>query len=253
MASKKCGVYQITCRPNGRVYVGSSVQIYVRWAEHRRRLRRGDHHSRRMQGAWDKYGEESFRFSVLEECPKDQLEKREQFYLDSLKPAFNVITDIAGRSSPEIIAKRAAALRARAALITHCPKGHAYDEANTMIHQGKRVCRKCNAERVSAIYASETHEERERRRERAAVQATREKDRADRLAYTVSHRAEKRAYDKARRAISTAQKRERRANETPEQREHRLRLKRESYERHREASIAKMRERYRLRQQGARA
>ena len=32
-------------------------------------------------------------------------------------------------------------------LITHCPKGHAYDGINTAIRDGKRHCRACNRER----------------------------------------------------------------------------------------------------------
>lgn len=36
-------------------------------------------------------------------------------------------------------------IRANAAKITHCPLGHAYDEANTLIHSGKRHCRACRA------------------------------------------------------------------------------------------------------------
>src|SRR5207247_883193 len=85
----------------------------------------------------------------------------------------------------EMRAKIAASLRARAALITHCPKGHPYDEANTMIHQGKRVCRKCNAERVAEIYTSETPAQRETRRNYAASQY--EKKRSD-PAYKASMR-----------------------------------------------------------------
>jgi hypothetical protein len=27
---------------------------------------------------------------------------------------------------------------------THCPSGHAYDEANTRVYKGMRVCRECN-------------------------------------------------------------------------------------------------------------
>ena len=36
--------------------------------------------------------------------------------------------------------------RQRAALVTHCPKGHEYDEANTRLLRGTRVCRKCSNE-----------------------------------------------------------------------------------------------------------
>lgn len=246
MNNEKCGVYQIKCGPNGEAYIGSSVRIYSRWSEHRRKLRRGDHHCPRLQKAWDRYGESAFHFLIIQECAREVLEFTEQQWLNLLRPTFNVITDIAGRSSEEMLAKRAASLRARAALITHCPKGHAYDDANTMIHQGKRVCRKCNAERVSGIYAAETSEEREKRRVRAAIQAAREKDRAQRAAYAASHRAEKAEYDRQHRTEANERRRESRGNESPERREYRLRLKRESYERHREAALVKMRERYRL-------
>lgn len=36
---------------------------------------------------------------------------------------------------------------ARHASLTHCPRGHAYDEANTRVHKGKRYCRACQRER----------------------------------------------------------------------------------------------------------
>ena len=43
-------------------------------------------------------------------------------------------------------------MRRRAALITHCPRGHAYDEVNTYNRKpgsnGRRVCRTCNRERM---------------------------------------------------------------------------------------------------------
>jgi hypothetical protein len=34
--------------------------------------------------------------------------------------------------------------RARGWDITHCPRGHAYDEANTHWYRGHRFCRACN-------------------------------------------------------------------------------------------------------------
>lgn len=35
---------------------------------------------------------------------------------------------------------------------THCRRGHAFDEANTRIQQGNRVCRRCIADRSKAWY-----------------------------------------------------------------------------------------------------
>lgn len=52
-------------------------------------LRRGVHHSKHMQRAFNKYGEKTFVFEVLEFCENDKLLEIEQKYLDSLKPEYN--------------------------------------------------------------------------------------------------------------------------------------------------------------------
>jgi group I intron endonuclease len=232
MANEKCGIYQIRCNASGLAYVGSSKKIYSRWTDHRRYLRKGDHHTPYLQNAWNKYGEGAFEFLIIEECAQDELEAREQHYIDTLQPAFNSVTDVKRRSGPEQRAKIAAATRARAALITHCPRGHPYDEANTYFSKkGKRICRACNAERVASIYAAETPEQTEHRSKQRADHYAANRDVVlSRVSiYTAEHRAEKREYDRLHRAEQTNRKRERRQNETPEQRENRLRQKRESY------------------------
>lgn len=38
------------------------------------------------------------------------------------------------------------------ALKTHCPRGHAYDEANTAVYDNKRVCKTCRNERALVAY-----------------------------------------------------------------------------------------------------
>jgi len=232
MKNEKCGIYQIQCLRNGKRYVGSSKRMYTRWSEHRGALRKQKHCSPYLQYAWSKYGEDVFEFSILEECALEELEAREQFYIDKLKPAFNSMTDVKRRISPEIAAKRAATLRALFARITHCPKGHPYDDEN--LYKGKtggRRCKACNAERVSKIYNSLTPEEHE-----AAILYRREYYKNNRVevlgkqrVYVAEHKAEKRAYDRLRRSEANQQRNERRKNETPEQREHRLAKKRESY------------------------
>ena len=81
---KKSGVYKITNVVNGRVYIGSTVFFKRRWKVHKTNLRGGYHHSPKLQHAWNKYGEESFEFSVIEECLPDKhtLEAREQVWID---------------------------------------------------------------------------------------------------------------------------------------------------------------------------
>lgn len=61
-----CGIYQIKNLVNGKVYIGSSVNIHSRWRKHRCDLRKAQHHSAALQRAWDKYGESQFEFSVIE-------------------------------------------------------------------------------------------------------------------------------------------------------------------------------------------
>lgn len=196
---KKCGVYLIRCDANDQIYVGSSKRIHTRWGQHRYYLNAGKSNCRYLQHAWTRYGESAFHISVLEECQEDQLEVREQHYIDTLHPAFNSITDIKRRYGAEMLAKRAAALRARAAKITHCPKGHEYSEANTYRNKkGKRICRACNAERVSGVYAKETPEQRELRRQRTKnyYEANKEALSASMREYAAAHKEQKREYDR---------------------------------------------------------
>lgn len=77
------GIYQILNLVNGKRYVGSAVNIRARWSSHRHLLRCGKHHSDHLQSAWNKYGEDSFEFSVIEFCEKSDLVSREQFHIDS--------------------------------------------------------------------------------------------------------------------------------------------------------------------------
>jgi group I intron endonuclease len=80
------GIYIITCTPTSKIYIGSSVNIRNRCREHRGILRKGKHHSRHLQNAWNKYGEENFVFDVLHPCDEGDLMVFEQWYLDTLCP-----------------------------------------------------------------------------------------------------------------------------------------------------------------------
>lgn len=59
-------IYWIRNVANGKFYVGSSTQRYVRWRTHKKKLRANTHHCPHLQAAWNKYGEGSFEFSVVE-------------------------------------------------------------------------------------------------------------------------------------------------------------------------------------------
>jgi group I intron endonuclease len=78
---KIVGVYQIVNKVNGKKYIGSSVNIKARWRTHKHCLRHGNHCARHLQSAWDKYGEQSFAFEIVEECPEDLLYAVEEKYI----------------------------------------------------------------------------------------------------------------------------------------------------------------------------
>ncbi len=92
------GIYQITCIPTGKIYIGSSRDIDQRWRSHLRIFRLGKHFNSHLQNAWNKYGEQAFVFDVLEFCSIDRLSEREQVYLDTLKPfddqGFNLLPEV---------------------------------------------------------------------------------------------------------------------------------------------------------------
>lgn len=85
------GIYAIVCTVNGKLYIGSSNNIYQRWHTHRHTLNRRKNGCRILQAAWNKYGEENFEFVVLERVDDlNNLISREQHYIDTLKPEYNI-------------------------------------------------------------------------------------------------------------------------------------------------------------------
>lgn len=84
---KQSAVYVITCAATGKFYVGSSVDVSKRLGRHRDDLRSGNHHSKHLQRAWDLYGEQSFRFDIVEHVGPDDLRAVEQEWIDRCRSA----------------------------------------------------------------------------------------------------------------------------------------------------------------------
>jgi len=80
------GVYRIINKINGKVYIGSAINLKTRKNNHINRLRKSNHHSIHLQRSWSKYGEGSFEFEVIEYIDnKENLIEREQFWIDYYK------------------------------------------------------------------------------------------------------------------------------------------------------------------------
>jgi group I intron endonuclease len=107
MKPRLVGVYKIE-RVDGKVYVGSSVNVWARKANHFSALRSGRHVNTYLQHAWDETRGEGFTFAVIESgLDAERLAEREQFWMDALNAVtphgFNLVAE-AGRPptlSPE--------------------------------------------------------------------------------------------------------------------------------------------------------
>lgn len=69
------GIYKITKKSNGKSYVGQSNDINRRFDEHRYKKELA------IDQAIQKYGAAAFEFEILEECPLEELDSREKYWI----------------------------------------------------------------------------------------------------------------------------------------------------------------------------
>lgn len=85
----------ITCRYNGRIYIGQSQNISYRWEQHLQHLRAHTHHSHELQADFDHYGEQGFLFNVLlisgVEAERKALEKNYIAALCTTRYGYNTV------------------------------------------------------------------------------------------------------------------------------------------------------------------
>lgn len=76
-------IYKIRNVVNNKFYVGSTVDSRKRFWAHRKALRLGNHDCIHLQRAWNKYGEDCFKFEIIEQLnSKEELYPAEQKWLD---------------------------------------------------------------------------------------------------------------------------------------------------------------------------
>ena len=126
------GVYMIEHIASGKKYVGSAARsISRRWIEHRHDLRKGIHHSRHLQRAWNKYGGDAFVWRIVKRTTPEEAIESEQAYIDLYqacdpKRGYN-ISPIAGstlgyKHTDETRAKMSTAGKGRKFSVEHCAK-----------------------------------------------------------------------------------------------------------------------------------
>lgn len=124
-------IYKIRNVVNNKFYVGSTVDSRKRFWAHRKALRLGNHDCIHLQRAWNKYGEDCFKFEVVEQLnAREELYPAEQKWLDEhfgKDYCYNVAAhaDSPMRdASPEIRAKLAEKTKAWLEREGHPRKGH---------------------------------------------------------------------------------------------------------------------------------
>lgn len=76
------GIYKIENIINHKVYIGQSSNIESRWNQHIHDLTKNIHRNSHLQNSWNKYGENNFAFSVIEECEENLLDERENYWIN---------------------------------------------------------------------------------------------------------------------------------------------------------------------------
>ena len=90
------GIYKIVNLKNDFFYIGSTCDFHKRKLRHFNQLRKNKHHSIYLQRAFNKYGENNFKFEILEEC--ENTFEREQEILNKLdySKSYNVSKSASG-------------------------------------------------------------------------------------------------------------------------------------------------------------
>lgn len=99
---KKSGIYRWTHKESVKSYIGSSVNLGQRFASYftYNWIASQAKHSIICK-ALLKYGYSEFSLEILEYCNQEDVLKREQFYLDSLNPEYNILKTAGSRLGSE--------------------------------------------------------------------------------------------------------------------------------------------------------
>ena len=150
--SKKSGIYMIQNLINGKMYIGSSYNIFKRVSRHRTELKHNKHCNEYLQRSYNKYGLNNFIFLELEFCEKSELLTREQVYLDKYmsyekENGYNILKSAVPDLDrfPKILKDKFSFSHIKNK--THCKNNHEFTEENTIIikRKDRRDSRKCRA------------------------------------------------------------------------------------------------------------
>lgn len=79
------GIYALYNIASGKIYIGQTRNLVRREYEHFRCLRKGKHHNKYLQRAFNQDGENNFKFVIVEKCPIEELDNKERYYIEKFQ------------------------------------------------------------------------------------------------------------------------------------------------------------------------
>jgi len=89
------GVFQIRNLTNGKIYIGSSLDLNATWRSLKFQLKAGTFLNEQLQKDWNQLGADSFVYEILDEIKTDdsknldykkEVKALEEMYIESLQP-----------------------------------------------------------------------------------------------------------------------------------------------------------------------
>jgi group I intron endonuclease len=104
-------IYQIKNLVNNKIYIGSTQRQnpFKRKAEHFCKLKGNYHNNKHLQSSWNKYGEDNFEFTIIEELnfPVEYIYimEKELFYINKYNPQYNIAKETKGGKLGRVVSK----------------------------------------------------------------------------------------------------------------------------------------------------
>lgn len=96
MIKREPCIYKIENLIDGKVYIGQTTRSFeIRKKQHKTVLNGNKNTNKKLQNAWNKYGESNFKFEIIDKPKFEELDEKEIFYIEkfeSFKSGYNLTT-----------------------------------------------------------------------------------------------------------------------------------------------------------------